>query len=187
MRVIAGTAKGRLLEAPKGMSTRPTLAKVKEAVFGMIQFDVPYANVLDLFAGSGALGIEALSRGAKSAVFCDADRQAVTVVKANLKRLGFERNARVFCGDAIAMLSTLAGEQFDIVLLDPPYSSDLASRACAALAEYELLSEDAVIICEHSRDNPPVLSSPCYTAREARKYGDCYITHITYNKERRIL
>ena len=90
MRVIAGSAKGRELIAPKGMHTRPTLAKVKEAMFGMVQFDIPGASVLDLFSGSGALGIEALSRGAERAVFCDADRQAASVVKSNLKRLGFE-------------------------------------------------------------------------------------------------
>lgn len=186
MRVIAGTAKGREIEAPRGMSTRPTLAKVKEAMFGMIQFDVPYASVLDLFAGSGALGIEALSRGAKSAVFCDADKSAVTVVKANLKKLGFEDRGRVFCGDSIALLSAMAGEGFDIVLLDPPYETPLASRAIAALEQNGLLNEGALLICEHSRDNPPVLPSAAFTARKPKKYGDSYVTLITYSKEQRM-
>lgn len=183
MRVIAGSAKGRELEAPKGMSTRPTLAKVKEAMFGMIQFDVPYASVLDMFAGSGALGIEALSRGAKSAVFCDTDRQAVSVVKANLKKLGFEDRARVFQGDAISLASSMQGQGFDIVLLDPPYKTPLASRAIAALDENSLLNDGALIICEHSGDNPPALPKRGFTARAPKKYGDSFVTLITYSKE----
>ena len=102
MRVIAGKAKGRELTAPKGLNTRPTLAKVKEAIFGMIQFDIADANVLDLFSGSGGLGIEAISRGARHAVFCDRDRSAVSAVRTNLKRLGFDhapRSAFAFGGE----------------------------------------------------------------------------------------
>ena len=104
MRIIAGEAKGRELLAPKGMNTRPTLAKVKEAMFGMIQFDIEGAYVLDLFSGSGSLGIEALSRGARRAVFCDSGRDAYNTVRANLKKLGYEERASVCYSDSIRLL-----------------------------------------------------------------------------------
>ena len=183
MRVVAGTKKGRELAAPKGRGTRPTLAKVKEAMFGMIQFDVEGASVLDLFSGSGALGIEALSRGAARAVFCDADRQAAGVVRANLAKLELEGVSTLYCCDALALLNVLEaeGSKFDIVLLDPPYETELASKALALLCEKELLSEGALILCEHSRDNPPAVPGAC-AARKAKKYGDSYVTLITYSK-----
>lgn len=184
MRVTAGSKKGRELEAPKGRHTRPTLAKVKEAMFGMIQFDIEGASVLDLFSGSGALGIEALSRGCASAVFCDADRQAAGVVKANLSRLGLMDSARVYCCDALALLDSLAaeGKRFDIVLLDPPYGSELQSLALAALERLSLLNEGAIVVCEHSRDNPPKIPSASFEARRAKKYGDCYVTLMSYSE-----
>lgn len=184
MRVVAGSKKGRELAAPKGRHTRPTLAKVKEAMFGMAQFDVEGARVLDLFAGSGALGIEALSRGAEHAVFCDADRQAYSIVRGNIKRLGLEDSASVYCCDSIALLAELAreGRGFDLVLLDPPYETELASRAIAALSELGLLNDCAILLCEHSRENPPVVPPVGFTAREPKKYGDCCVTYITYHK-----
>lgn len=185
MRVIAGSAKGRELAAPKGMHTRPTLAKVKEAIFGMVQFDIPGAAVLDLFAGSGALGIEALSRGAAQAVFCDADRQAFAVVNANIKKLGFEDRSRVFCCDSISLLDTLAasGMKFDIVLLDPPYETELASKALSKLASLGLLNEGALVVCEHGPSNPPVAENAGYSPRKPKKYGDCCVAVFTYNSE----
>ena len=185
MRIIAGSAKGREIEAPKGTHTRPTLAKVKEAMFGMIQFDVDGAQVLDLFSGSGGLGIEALSRGAAFAVFSDSDRQAVGVIRANLKRLGFEGRASVNCGDSLAYLSALRGRRFDIVLLDPPYETELESRALKLLDELGLLSDGALVLCEHSRGNPPVFSDN-YSVRPARKYGDSYLTLAVYNVKENI-
>ena len=185
MRVIAGSAKGRELIAPKGMHTRPTLAKVKEAMFGMVQFDIPGASVLDLFSGSGALGIEALSRGAERAVFCDADRQAASVIKSNLKRLGFEGLAEVSFCDSIALLQTLAerGQRFDLVLLDPPYETPLASSALARLAELGLLNEGAILLCEYSPSNPPAFEGLPYTAKKPKKYGDTCVVYLTYNSE----
>ncbi|MBO4848779.1 MAG: 16S rRNA (guanine(966)-N(2))-methyltransferase RsmD [Clostridia bacterium] len=181
MRVIAGSAKGREILAPKGLNTRPTLAKVKEAMFGMLQFDLEGANVLDLFAGSGGLGIEAISRGAAHVTFCDADRHAVSVVKANLKKLAFEDRASVVMGDAISLLGALAerGERFDIVLLDPPYETDLQRRAISILAEKGLLNDGAILVCEHSNSNPPVFPAG-FDARKAKKYGDSYLTYATY-------
>ena len=185
MRVIAGSAKGRELAAPKGLNTRPTLAKVKEAMFGMIQFDVAGSDVLDLFAGSGGLGIEALSRGARFAVFCDSNRQAVSVIKANLKKLGFEDSAYVNCGDSLAFLKTLKGRRFGIALLDPPYESDLESNALSLMDELGILSEGAIVICEHSKDNPPSFTGN-YSHKDARKYGDCWLTYAVYSRREEV-
>ena len=181
MRIIAGEAKGREIQAPKGSNTRPTLAKVKEAMFGMIQFDLLGASVLDLFAGSGALGIEAVSRGAKRAVFCDADRQAVAVIRANLKKLGFENRASVFQGDSLSVLERLASEgaKFDIVLLDPPYETDLETSALKLLDELSLLSPSAILLCEHSKENPPVFTES-YEVKKTKKYGDSYVTYAIH-------
>ena len=181
MRVVAGIAKGREIVAPKGLHTRPTLAKVKEAMFGMIQFDIIDANVLDLFSGSGGLGIEAISRGAAHVTFSDSDRLAVSAVKSNLKRLGFEDRAFVNYGDSIALLDRLSseGKRFDVVLLDPPYKSDLESRAIAALDGLGLLKNGSILICEHSLKNPPVFSER-FSVKKARKYGDSSVTYAVY-------
>lgn len=185
MRVIAGEAKGRELLAPKGLNTRPTLAKVKEAMFGMIQFDLEDAEVLDLFAGSGGLGIEALSRGAARSVFCDADRNAISVIKSNIKRLGYDERAEIFPGDSIALLDRFAesGRTFDIVLLDPPYETQLESNAIAKLTQLGLLSENAILICEHSRENTPEFPDG-FNVKKARKYGDCYVTYAVFEGAR---
>ena len=137
--------------------------------------------MLDLFSGSGGLGIEAISRGADHVTFCDADRHAITAVKSNLKKLAFEDRASVFFGDAIALLGSLSerGERFDIVLLDPPYETDLESRALAKLYEGSLLNYGAIVICEHSLKNPPVFPGG-FSAKKAKKYGDSYVTYATY-------
>ena len=181
MRVIAGEAKGRELIAPKGMNTRPTLAKVKEAMFGTIQFDIEGARVLDLFSGSGGLGIEAISRGAEHVTFCDADRQAYNAVKSNIANLHFESRASVFFGDSLALLHTLSerGETFDIVFLDPPYETELENRALKLLDELKLLNENAIVMCEHSGGNPPVFGEN-YLTRKTKKYGDSYVTCAFY-------
>ena len=181
MRVIAGSANGREIPAPKGSNTRPTLAKVKEAMFGMIQFDIEGAEVLDLFSGSGGLGIEALSRGAKHAVFCDNDRQAYSVIKSNIEKLGFTGVSSLHYGDSIALLSELSrgGKRFDIVLLDPPYALDLENRALELLTRLDLLNEGAIVLCEHSKENPPVFPDG-FTVKKPKKYGDSFVTKAVF-------
>lgn len=182
MRVIAGSKKGRELMAPKGLHTRPTLAKVKEAMFGMIQFDLAGARVLDLFSGSGSLGIEAISRGAEHAVLVDSDRNAVSVIKSNVKRLGLEDCVTVVNRDSLSYLDNAGGNFFDIVLLDPPYESSLETQALSLLDEKGLLSDGAIVICEHSKDNPPVFTAN-YSHKEPRRYGDCYLTYAVFLKK----
>ena len=123
MRVITGTARGRRLKELQGMETRPTTDKVKESLFSIIQFDIEGRRVLDLFAGTGQLGIEALSRGAAEAVFVDRRPDAVRLVQENLALCAFTDRARVKSGDALAYLKS--GEKFDLIFLDPPYAADL--------------------------------------------------------------
>ena len=149
MRVITGLARGRRLETPEGLETRPTSGKAKEAIFSAIQFEIEQANVLDLFAGSGQLGIEALSRGARFAVFVDSSADAYAAILRNLNSTGLMKSARAARMDALAFLKSTR-EKFDIIFLDPPYASGLAAEAlplCAAAA-----SEGGVIICETDKD-----------------------------------
>ena len=128
MRVVAGKAKGVTLKTPEGMQTRPTADRVKEAMFSIIQFDLPGAAVLDLFGGTGQLGIEAISRGAKSAVFVDAADKACGLIRENLKRARMESEGRVVKGDYLSFLKS-SREKFDVILLDPPYAEDFLEKS----------------------------------------------------------
>ena len=175
MRVITGSARGRRLGELKGMETRPTTDKVKESIFNCIQFDVADARVLDLFAGTGQLGIEALSRGAKSALFVDKRADAVKLVRENLALCHLEENAQVICGDSLAALGTQSG-RFDIIFLDPPYADDLLERAVAHIARFDILAPDGIMIAESPAEKElPKLSAPYRVAREYR-YGRIKVT-----------
>ena len=146
MRVITGSAKGMRLEALEGMDVRPTSEKVKEAIFSAIHFDIEGRCVLDLFAGSGQLGIEALSRGAARAVFTDFSAAAVEVVKRNVKKTGFDKQSVVFRSDYASFLKGTK-ERFDIAFVDPPYNSGEYENALKLTAG--VMSDFGIIICEH--------------------------------------
>ena len=148
MRVIAGKAKGRALEAPKGMNTRPITAMMKEALFSMWQFQMRDASFLDLFAGSGSMGIEAISRGAEKAVFVELDRNAVEVIKRNVKTCKFEQQAVVYKDDVFSRLKWLQANKqfFDIIYLDPPFTQDtIFHPVIEAVADANILNPDGVI------------------------------------------
>lgn len=145
MRVITGKARGTLLSAPDGLDTRPTGDKVKESIFSIIQFDVPGARVLDLFAGSGQLGIEALSRGAASAVFVEKNPVAVKCIERNLEKTRLKEGSTVVKQHALSYLQS-TGNVFDIAILDPPYMSSNLNDALPLLAEH--MSDEGIIICE---------------------------------------
>lgn len=147
MRVITGTARGKRLKTLEGLDVRPTSDKVKEAVFSIIQFDLPGAKVLDLFAGSGQLGIEALSRGAESCVFTDTNKSAAAVVRENLSACNFSDRAQVYVMSAESFLSSSMCRKADIALLDPPYSKGLIEPALKLLSEK--LTADGIAVCEH--------------------------------------
>lgn len=146
MRVITGTARGMTLKTLEGETTRPTSEKVKEAVFSAIQFETEGRRVLDLFAGSGQMGIEALSRGAESAVFVDSDKNAVRIIKENTEKTKFTENSQIIQMDALAFLN-MNVRIFDIVFLDPPYASGLLEKALSGVAPF--IAEGGMAICEH--------------------------------------
>ena len=149
MRVITGSARGRRLKALDGLDVRPTTDKVKESLFSALQFDLEGRRVLDLFAGSGQLGLEALSRGADSAVFVDKSKASIAVVRDNLSATRLAENARVMQTDALTFLKTTA-QQFDVAFLDPPYGTGLLQQALAVLPS--VMSEYGLIACEHPVD-----------------------------------
>ena len=165
MRVITGSARGRRLSAPAGDDVRPTTDRVKEAVFSIIQFDIPGASFLDLFSGSGQMGIEALSRGASSAVFVDLSKASVASTRGNIESAGFAGRAEVVAGDSIAFLRRTS-KRFDIAFLDPPYSSGLLSRAMEALPA--VMAPGGVVICES--DGSDVLADSYGPLKRAREY-----------------
>jgi len=171
MRIIAGEMRSRRLKAPEGNDTRPTADRVKEALFSILAGKVYGARVLDLYAGSGALGLEALSRGAESAVLCDCARDACRVIRENIAGLGCEGRARLLPLRDTAALETLkkSGTQFDLIFLDPPYRMDTAP-VCAAIAQGELLAEGGVIVAEHGRLTPPDVAPPLRLF-DRREYG----------------
>lgn len=163
MRVITGTARGRKLKTPDDYDIRPTTDNVKEAVFNIIQFDIPGRRVLDLFAGTGQLGIECLSRGAAEAVFIDQSRQAVGIVKENLKTCGLK--GTVLQADAIEYLRR--GEKFDIIFVDPPYDSELYEPVLKTVNSVDILSDGGIIVCEIRREKSlPEVSAPYKKGRE---------------------
>lgn len=183
MRVITGIARGKRLETVSGTDVvRPTADRVKEGLFSAIQFDLEGRRVLDLFAGSGQLGIEALSRGAASAVFVDTAAEAIAVVKKNLESTGLSENARVVKADFHSFCATCR-DTFDIVFLDPPYSAGYFEKAIAAVAP--LMSDYGMIWCEHPKEiSLPETVADFYVARSYR-YG--HVSAELYKKQGAVL
>lgn len=173
MRIITGIARGKRLVTPDGRDVRPTPERVKEAVFSALQFDIEGRRVLDLFAGSGQLGIEALSRGAQSAVFVDASDISVKAVKSNLASSGLADKATVIRSDFNAFAASSA-LQFDIAFLDPPYSAGLLVPAIKAVAP--LMSNYGIIVCEHPADITLPDEVNGFTVSRTYRYGKVLIT-----------
>lgn len=179
VRVIAGTARGKNLQALPGEDvTRPTIDRVKEAMFSSVQFLLPGARVLDLFAGSGQLGIEALSRGAQRCVFLDENREAVQVVMANCKAADVFASSRVNVGEAALYLGACK-EQFDLVLLDPPFGHGTLERVLPLLAP--CVAPGGVVLCESERE--AVLPSQVGGLVLAKQYRYGKIMVTRYEKE----
>lgn len=175
MRVIAGSAKGRLLRTVKNRGVRPTSDRVKETLFNVLGPRVVDADVLDLFAGSGAVGIEALSRGARSCIFVELMTPHLKVVAANLETTGLSRQAQLMRRDARAAVLDLAnrGQQFDLIFVDPPYEQGLIPEILEAIAQHQLLRKEGWVVCEHYRKesvpeqvNPPTLAGSLVRFRE---------------------
>ena len=177
MRVITGSARGRRLKTPENDNIRPTTDNVKEAVFNILQFDIEGRRVLDLFAGTGQLGIECLSRGAASAVFVDRDRAALQIVKENLKSCAL--TGTLVNADALSYLKGCG--RFDLIFVDPPYDSGLYDEVLRTINLVDILSEGGIIIVEARRDTPlPEMEAPYRVLKEYR-YGKVKIR--SYTKE----
>jgi 16S rRNA (guanine966-N2)-methyltransferase len=175
MRLTGGLERGRRLKAPRGNTTRPTAAKVREAIFNILG-PPPDGAVLDLFAGTGSLGIEALSRGAKRAVFVERDRNALAALRSNLREFGIEARATVIGTDVRTALRRLAGtisgdDRFSWVFMDPPYAEQ-TEALLAELSQGEVLAKCAVVIVEHDKRHRPPASVGGLFLTSRREYGD---------------
>ena len=179
MRIIAGSARGRAIVAPAGEKTRPTQDHVRESLFNIIRWDVQEAHVLDLFAGTGALSLEAISRGAADAVLIDMDRDACNAIKKNMETSRLGAQCRLISGDYRQAMDALAheGKKFDLVFIDPPYRMDNTGDMCAELMDKGLLSSSFLIVVEHKRGMAPLLDLR-FEAFDLRKYGDTEITFV---------
>jgi 16S rRNA (guanine966-N2)-methyltransferase len=177
LRIISGIARGRRIDSPKGMDTRPTLDRVRESVFGIIQFQVAGSTVLDLFAGSGAMGLEALSRGARYAIFNDRSRVCTDIIQGNIKTLGFEERARVYGLDFRGTIDVLAAakQKVDIVFIDPPYLSGLAQAAADLIFQSGILTDTGIVVAEHS-PKYDIVAPDCSVKRPTRIYGSVAVS-----------
>lgn len=178
MRVIGGAAKGRRLLAPKGQAVRPTADRVKESLFNILPRDFSGMKVLDLFAGTGNLSIEALSRGADHAVLVDSSERSAAAIKKNLRRLGFAERTEVWIVPAARSLRALArrNETFDYIFLDPPYAQDLAGRTLDIIAQCKLLRDSGTLIVEHSTRETVQPLYGVLQLHDQRRYGDTLLS-----------
>ena len=172
MRVIAGTAKGTKLNSIDYISTRPTLDRVKEPLFSIIQNNIVESNVLDLFAGSGALGIESLSRGAKHCTFCDKSYKSIQMLKENIQKVRMQEKSTILNIDYKKCLDEQK-EKFDIIFIDPPYKMDIAIDSVKRIIELELLAKDGIIIIETDEEERErkELEKIDLELYDVRKYG----------------
>lgn len=181
MRVITGKARGVQLKTPDGMTTRPTTDRVKEALFSIIQFDIPTARVLDLFGGTGQLGIEALSRGAASAVFVDAGEPACRLIRENLKRTKLESDAKVIRADYLDYLKRCR-EKFDIIFLDPPYAEVFLENALKSITEIDILQSGGIIVTERPVGKELPWDFEGFTRSKDYKYGNTVLAIYRRNE-----
>lgn len=175
MRVISGTARGTKLKTPEGMLTRPTSDRVKEAVFSVVQFDLPGSRFLDLFGGSGQMAIEALSRGADSAVIVDGRKEACRLIQENLRLTRLQGQAQVVQSDYLTYLDRCQ-ETFDLIFLDPPYAEVFLENALKRISEIDILSDRGIIICERPADKLVNLEIPGLQRGKDYRYGKTWVT-----------
>jgi 16S rRNA (guanine966-N2)-methyltransferase len=188
VRVIAGQAHGRRLRAPEGLNTRPTSARARESIFSRlaIRMELGGTRVLDLYAGSGSLGIEALSRGADSVVFVDSSRAATAVIAHNLRTMGLERRGQILAMDVRRALAELGagGERFGLVFIDAPYRDDLSNELVVLLAEYRLVAREGWVVVEQSRRAPDAPPAPTgFTRATVATLGDHRIAFYRHSSE----
>ncbi len=183
MQIITGKYRGRKLIGVNSHSTRPTLARVKESIFNLIQVKVDGSIVLDLFAGSGAFGVECISRNAKKVYLVDNSSQAIVAIKTNTKNM--KEDFEILKSDYESALDSFAKQniKFDIIYLDPPYKSDFAVTAINKINDLKLLNDNGIIVVEHEYQNDLQNIPKCYIIEKSRKYGIAYIDILMENRE----
>lgn len=184
LRIITGTAKGKRIETLEGEATRPTSERIKEALFSSIQFDIEGRRVLDLFAGSGQLGLEALSRGAKSVSFVDSSREAMEIVKKNAKVTGFFEECRYMVSDYRNYIRKASGRDlYDLVFIDPPYAMECCKEALGALVEKGLLENGAIVVAESGTEEINPSDFPSFEVIKSTHYGKkTFLNILLYRK-----
>jgi 16S rRNA (guanine(966)-N(2))-methyltransferase RsmD len=182
MRIVTGSARGITLQTLEGEATRPTPAVVKEAVFSSIQFELEGRTMLDLFAGSGQMGLEALSRGAEKATLVDGSKDAVNIIMANAKKTKLYPKTNILCMDWEQYIKSAANRSvFDIVFLDPPYAEELLPKILCALFDGNMLKDTSTVICESGDklDTEDVMISARYDVKKEARYGRVHVTYLT--------
>jgi 16S rRNA (guanine966-N2)-methyltransferase len=181
MRVISGTSKGRRLATPKSRAIRPTSDRVKESIFNLLGGEVEGKVVLDLFAGTGSLGIEALSRGAKKAIFVEKGRQALRLIQRNLSHVGVRERSEILPKEVNRAIGTLKqkGESFDLILMDPPYEKGLIRKTLLKLQSHRIYHEDSILVIEHDRREPIPEMGEGWTLIRQRRIGDTMISFLS--------
>ena len=182
LRIIGGRLKGKKLQSVPGVLTRPTASRVRESVFNILAFDVKGTRVLDLFAGSGMLGLEAISRGAASAVFVEHHRQPLTIIQKNISSCGLDAATRVLRCDLRHDFNwaSASGSGFQLVFMDPPYNKDFVNSTLAKLHTAGLLEEDAIVAVEHSPLEPIAGEDSPFVLKDQRKYGKTLVSFLLY-------
>ena len=185
LKIITGSAKGKTLKTLEGEATRPTSERIKEAVFSSIQFDVEGRRVLDIFAGCGQMGLEALSRGAESCMFVDSSREAMDIVKANVNHTGFNSSCRYLVSDAKNYIRKASGrESYDLVFIDPPYALECSADIMKKLAFGGMLRDGAIVVCESGTEIIVPEEFPEFEVIKSKQYGKKTAINIfLYHKE----
>ncbi len=185
MRIIQGTLKGRRLATPKGSQTRPTSDRIKESIFDILGSEIEGKSVLDLYAGTGNLGIEALSRGAKKIVFVEKGRQAIQLITKNLSRCGMTGWAEILPKDVLRAVGILKrrGECFDLIFIDPPYERGLVQKTLLKLKSQMIYHEDSILVIQHDRREPLPESLNEFILVHQRKIGDTLLSFLSLRKQ----
>ncbi len=183
LKIITGTAKGKVLKTLEGETTRPTSERIKEAIFSSIQFDIENRRVLDIFAGCGQLGLEALSRGAASCMFIDSSREAMDVIKNNVNNTGFSSVSKYLVSDAKNYIRKASGrEVFDLVFIDPPYILECVFDIAKRLSECGMLAPGAIVVCESGTEAIDFSSLPEFEVTKSKRYGKMTEINILFYK-----
>jgi len=182
LRIIAGELRGRRIRSLRGIKTRPTADRIREAIFNILAFQIQGSKVLDLFAGTGAFGIEALSRGAASAVFIDNGRDSISTIQENIKHLSLEDTTKVFRWNPTVNLTCLNSLQsdFNLIFMDPPYNQNMIAPTLFHLHASQSMDKNACVVVEHSHLEPVLKGQPPFEISDQRKYGKTLVSFLNY-------